>query len=75
MYYDGKEFLKTKSGYKYNCIEIESSEHYWISGCKKDGTDRLYNEKVPVYIDKDIREEYWTTIRNQPELKLKETSN
>jgi hypothetical protein len=75
MFYDGKEFLKIKSGFKHNCIEVESGEEYWISGCKKDGCDRLYGEKVPVYIDEDIREEYWTTIRNLPELKFKEISN
>jgi len=75
MFYNGREFLKVKSGYKHNCIEVESGEEYWISGCKKDGTDRLYNDSVPVYIDEDIREEYWTTIRSHPELKLKETSN
>ena len=74
MYYDGKEFAKVKDGIVHNCIELESGEAYWISGCKKNGTDRLYGN-IPVYIDKDIREEYWTIIRNQPELKLKETSN
>jgi hypothetical protein len=75
MFYNGKEFSKIKSGYKHNCIEVESGEEYWISGCKKDGSDRLYGERVPVYIDEDIREEYWITIRNSPELKSKETSN
>lgn len=35
MYYDGKEFLKIKSGFKHNSIEIISGDEYWISGCKK----------------------------------------
>jgi hypothetical protein len=35
MYYDGKEFLKVKNGFKHNCIDIETGEKYWISGCKK----------------------------------------
>lgn len=26
--YDGRRFLKTKSGYKYNCIEEESGDAY-----------------------------------------------
>jgi hypothetical protein len=75
MFYGGKEFGKTKSGYKYNCIELGSRDEYWISGCKKDGTDRLYGGNVPVYIDEDVREEYWVSIRNLPQFKLKETSN
>jgi len=69
MFYDGKEFSKVRGGYKYNCIEAETGDEYWISGCRKDGADRLYGEKVPVHIDENIREEYWTTIRNLPELK------
>jgi len=75
MFYGGKEFLKIKSGYKHNCIEVESGDEYWISGCRKDGVDRLYAGKIPVYIDEDVREGYWTTIRNAPEFKLKAISN
>jgi hypothetical protein len=67
IYYDGKEFLKVKSGYKHNCIEVETGDEYWISGCHKDGADRLYGEKIPVQIDDDVREEYWISIRNKPE--------
>lgn len=46
-------------------------EDYWISGCKKDGNDRLYGERLPVYIDEDVREEYWTEIRNLKQKNLK----
>jgi hypothetical protein len=42
-------------------------EDYWISGCKRDGRDRLYGERLPVPIDEDVREEYWTQIRKLPE--------
>jgi hypothetical protein len=66
MYYNGKEFLKVKSGFKHNCIEVETGEEYWISGCHKDGADRLYASNIPVMIDEDVRGEYWTAIRNQP---------
>jgi hypothetical protein len=40
---------------------------YWISGPKKDGTDRLFGKIPIINIDEDVREEYWLTIRNQPE--------
>jgi hypothetical protein len=75
MFYDNKEFLKVKNGFKHNCIEVESGDEYWISGCKKDGLDRLYGEKIPVLIDEDVKDEYWIAIRNQPEFKNKNTSN
>src|SRR5690606_7055693 len=68
LFYGGKEFQSLKGrGFKANYVEVESGEEYWISGCKKDGTDRLYGERLPIEIDKDIREEYWTKIRNLPE--------
>jgi hypothetical protein len=54
-------------GFKANYFELETREHYWVSGPKKDGTDRLYGERLPIEIDEDVREEYWTTIRGEPE--------
>lgn len=65
-YYGGRRFQKTKSGYKYNCLDAETGEEYWISGPSKDGADRLYGGVVE--IDEDAREEYWTNIRNRPDL-------
>ena len=67
IHYNGKTFQTLNgSGFKSNYFDVESGYHYWISGCKKDGTDRLYGERLPIAIDEDIREEYWTTIRNLP---------
>jgi hypothetical protein len=63
--YAGKRFLKIKSGYKYNRIEKETGQEYWISGCKKDGSDKLSGGIVD--IDEDARAEYWTKIRNRPD--------
>ena len=42
--YAGKRFLKTKSGYKYNCIEEETGAHYWISGPKRKAAIRCTAE-------------------------------
>jgi len=74
LYYNGKSFRKVV-GYKYNCIEEETGEAFWISGCKKNGADSLYGTGVPIIIDDDVKEEYWTSIRNLPHLKHKLTSN
>ena len=67
VHYNGKTFQKTKSGYKYNFFDVENGEEYWISGCKKDGGDRLYGGHSPIHIDDDVREEYWNDIRRLPQ--------
>jgi hypothetical protein len=63
--YGGREFRSLKgSGYKANYADVESGEEFWISGCRKDGRDALYN--TDVVVDADVREEYWREIRGQP---------
>lgn len=65
LYYNGKTFKSLNGkGFKANYYDIKTNEQYWISGCKKDGTDALYSNNVE--IDVDVWEEYWTEIRKQP---------
>jgi hypothetical protein len=67
LYYRGRTFASLAgSGFKANYVDVETGEQYWISGCKKDGTDALYSTTVE--IDEDVREEYWSAIRNKREL-------
>lgn len=67
LHYNGKTFQKLRTpGFKTNYYEVETGDEYWISGCKKDGGDRLYGERVLIYIDDDVRVEYWTVIRKLP---------
>ena len=66
MYYNGKSFgLLSGGGFKSNYFDEETGDHYWISGCKKRGGDRLYPGWIDV--DPDVRVEYWTAIRGKPE--------
>ena len=68
IYYRGREFRSLKGqGFKANYFDVATGEHYGISGPRRDGADRLYGERVPVEIDEDARQEYWTTIRNDPD--------
>jgi hypothetical protein len=67
FYYQGRRLKKTKSGFKHNCVDVESGEAYWVSGPKKDGSDKLYGGVVE--IGEDAREEYWTKIRKAPSYK------
>src|SRR5260221_7503210 len=66
FHYAGRRLAKTKSGYKYNCVDEENGDRYWVSGPRKDGADKLYGGLVQ--IDEDARVEYWTKIRAQPSL-------
>lgn len=70
LHYREKSFQSLKGrGFKANYFCLETGEQYWISGPRKDGTDRLYKSDWPVEIDEDVREEYWIEIRRKPELK------
>lgn len=64
--YQGKTFHTLAGrGFKANYADVETGDEYWISGCHKDGRDALYNTDVE--IDEDVRVEYWTLIRKEPE--------
>jgi hypothetical protein len=66
LYYRGKAFQSLKgSGFKANYFDLETGEHYWISGPRRDGADRLYGERLPIEIDEDVREEYWSAVRGR----------
>jgi hypothetical protein len=74
LYYNGLSFQSLKGGYKANYRELASGELYWISGCKKNGEDRLYVSSLPVEIDEDVRQEYWTSIRSLPKYASRSTA-
>lgn len=64
LYYRGQTFQSLRGrGFKANYYDVQTGEHYWISGPRKDGADRLYGESTPVEIDEDVRKEYWSAIR------------
>lgn len=63
LYYGGMSFQSLKgAGFKSNYFEVESGDEYWISGPKKDGSDRLYGGRLPVVIDDDVAAEYSADI-------------
>jgi hypothetical protein len=74
LYYTGKTFRSLNgSGFKPNYYDVDTGEHYWISGPKKNGADGLYGPR-PTPIDDDVREEYRTLIRKQPGKKSQKTT-
>ena len=51
-------------GFKANYFDVDNGDHFWISGPRKDGRDRLYDGSTkPVEIDDDVVLEYWRDIR------------
>lgn len=74
LYYRGQSFQSLKGGYKANYFDLGTGERYWISGCKRHGGDRLYVSSLPIEIDEDVRYEYWTAIRQEPDKRAKATA-
>lgn len=63
LYYRGQRFQSLKgSGFKANYFDVESGDHYWISGPRKDQNDRLYGGCRGVEIDEDAHEKYMQYI-------------
>src|ERR1039457_1017348 len=68
IYYGGRSFQSLKGlGFKANYYDVDTSDHYWISGPKRNGGDSLDGGSTPIEIDEDVREEYWRDIRGQPQ--------
>ncbi len=68
IHYQGKTFETLKGyGFKSNYFDVKTGEHFWISGCRKDGRDALYT--TTAVIDEDALDEYWCEIRQLPENK------
>ncbi len=63
--YDGRTFQSLDgTGFKANYFDVETGDHFWISGPRKDGRDRLYEgSSMPVAIDPEVSDEYWKDIR------------
>jgi len=68
IYYAGRTFQSLGGqGFKANYFDEETGAHFWISGPRKDGADRLHpGSGGPVEIDADIADAYWRDIRGRP---------
>jgi hypothetical protein len=66
LYYQHRKLKKVGGGFKYNHVDEDTGEQFWISGPKRNGSDGLYGHR-PTPIDEDVREDYWRTIRKRPQ--------
>ena len=59
IYYRGKTFQRIKGGgVSGNYFDPETGDEYWISGIKKQGTNRHPAGGGEIQIDEDARSEY-----------------
>ena len=69
VYFNDKGFKKCR-GISGNYYDIETQDEYWISGVKKDGTDRHWAGSGKIFIDKSVISEYLEII-DKDELDVK----
>lgn len=63
LYYRGMKFQSLKgAGFKANYFDVESGDHYWISGPRKDRNDGLYGGDNGAIIDEEVTNEYWEMV-------------
>ncbi|WP_348678526.1 hypothetical protein [Flavobacterium coralii] len=63
VYFDGKALQSLKgSGTAGNYFDIETGDEYWISGVKKDLTDRHWAGGGKVLVDKEALQDYLNQI-------------
>ncbi|MGB8814163.1 MAG: 1-deoxy-D-xylulose-5-phosphate synthase, partial [Paracoccaceae bacterium] len=66
LYYKGRSYQSLKGrGFKANYFEVETGDYYWISGPRKDRSDRLYGGSTGVIVDDDAREDYDKLMSSQ----------
>jgi hypothetical protein len=68
-YYRGRT-LRRAQGVSGNHVDVASGDEYWISGVKRDGTDRHWAGGGPVDIDDDVRDEYLAMVTPQVRSRL-----
>ncbi len=66
--YAGRTFQSLKGvGFKANFYDVETGEHFWISGPRRDGADGLYGRITRAGdVDSDVADPYWRDIRLMP---------
>lgn len=71
IYFYGKAFQRAgRARVAGNFVDIETGEEYWISGIKKDMTDRHWAGNGKVFIDRRILSDYLQVV-NRLELDQK----
>ena len=63
VYFNGKSLKNSNAqGIAWNYFDIENGDEYWVSGIKKNGTDRHWTGGGKIMIDKNIVELYLSLV-------------
>lgn len=62
IFYRGRELIRIKGGVAGNYMDVQTREEFWISGVKRNGSNRNRAGAGPVQIDDDVRAEYEALI-------------
>jgi hypothetical protein len=63
VYFNGKALKNSNAqGIAGNYFDIENGDEYWVSGIKKNGTDRNWTGGGKIMIDKNIVELYLSLV-------------
>src|SRR5262245_37147070 len=66
VYYGGRQLQRAKGrGSAGNYFDVETGEEYWVSGVKRDRSDRHWAGSGPVEIDDDVRADYEALLRGE----------
>src|SRR6266508_3330305 len=69
IYYRGLT-LRRHQGVAGNHVDVTTGDEYWVSGVKKDGTDRHWAGGGPVEIDPDVLDEYLAYVEPAVRVRL-----
>jgi len=62
IFYRGRELIRIKGGVSANYMDVQTREEFWVSGVKRNGSNRHWAGSGPVQIDDDVRAEYEALI-------------
>jgi hypothetical protein len=66
IYYRGRTLQrKGWGGGPGNHVDVDTGEEFWVSGVKKDRTDRHWAGHGPIHVDEDVRDEYEQLVREK----------
>lgn len=67
LYFNGRALRQSGRGASGNHVDITTGQMFWVSGVKRDGTDRHWAGSGKVFIEASAVEEYLSLV-GRPEL-------
>ena len=58
VYFDGRALKRSGRGARGNFVDLETGESFWVSGVKRDGTDRHWAGSGKVLVEAAAIDEY-----------------